>query len=54
VAVNFDFVFDKAKSSAAEFFAAIMRGAFAVVNTARNARKITYAAVNICLDVSND
>jgi len=30
------------------------RGASAAVNTSRNARKITSAAVNICFDVSND
>jgi len=32
----------------------LMCGASAVVNTARYARKITSAAVNIFLDVSND
>jgi len=32
----------------------IMRGTSAAVNTARNARKITSAAVNIFSDVSND
>jgi len=31
-----------------------MRGASAPVNTAKNARKITSAAVNISCDVSNN
>jgi len=31
-----------------------MRGASAVANTARNARKITSAAANIFVNVSND